>query len=207
MKKGDKKMEHINMTETYKSFARIWTMFNTLKKARFTDEAWAACVAEADEIGVNNSSFIQHVICEVITEAERESKMPPEERKNAYKAAAEAFNGAWTLLKTLIECDDREFSGAGIRLLEAYEKKNGSTSFAVKMGTEVYKTACIEKNSTGSFFAEAMDFYDKYSGGISSVNETAAAVDAEKLLNRHPEYTLHVMEMVSGLKRLMGKAA
>ena len=189
----------MDLTETYRTFSRIWKMFNDVKKAGYTDSAWEACVAEADEIG-KDDSFLQEIVCAVVFEAEEESKIGnPDARKIAYKAAADAYNKAWSLLKQLVECED--FSNKGIRLLEQYETAMKNSTFSLKLGKTIYGEICREKSGDGMFVMDIMDFYQAYKDGISDANMEKACRDAELIINARPAYTLHVLDMIESLKQ------
>lgn len=192
----------MELNKIHESYSRIWAMFNTLRRAGFTSEAWEACVNESHTIGTQGGEMAQGIILAVISEAESEAKMSPEDRKAAYKTAAAAFNGSWELLKNLTETDD--FSTKGIQLLAEYDRKFPESKFAETLGNVVYKEACGRVKD--DFISVALNFYEKYRDGITGDNKAAAFKDAERIINVNPEYTLHVMELLSGLQKTGEKA-
>lgn len=192
-----------DMENKYEIFGRIWGMFNKVRKTGYTDSGWKACVEEADEIGGNADAFIQDLICVVVSEAERQSKMDDlKKRRAAYEISGSAFRAAWPLYKNLMECKaGKEFSEEGIRYLGDFLGQYQDRTFPSKLGNVIYREACRVKSGNGGLIPDLLVFYNKYAGRITDNNRVAAYEDAELLLNARPEYTLHIMGMLNDLQK------
>ena len=191
------------MEEKYLTFARIWGIFNDVRRAGYSDAGWDEFVKEADEIGGNADRFIQDVICCIASEAERQSRMDDlKQRKAAYITSAGAFSKSWELYKLLMECQPgKEFSEKGIDYLAEYLNGFKDKYFPTKLGNTVFQEVCRVKNGKGSTIPEMMTFYCKYADGIDENNKVSAYEEAEVLMNARPEYTLHIMSMLRGLQK------
>lgn len=185
-----------NRKKVHDVFARIWRMFNNVRKDN-SDASWERCVNEAGMISKENPEpMYEKILLAVIKEAEEESKLQaPEEKAARYKAAAKAFNEAWGLYESLMDCLD-------VNAIAAY-CHNNTNEMARKLAAAVYEAACGMRNTKGTFAETAYAFYEKYQDGIKA----EALAEAEGIMVRYPEYTLQILNLYEGLKKTVAYKA
>ena len=145
-----------------------------------------------------DNEFYEKIILIVIKEADRESKLDQNTVRMEYKKAGKAFQEAWTMFEQFVDNID-SFETEGMKVLAEYNKQN-PCRFAAEFGSVIYEAVCKETKASGSFMNAAYSFYEKYKTGIDEANAGKALAEAEQIINAHPEYMLHMMNMYSDLK-------
>lgn len=188
----------LNKKETHEVFGKVWKEFNKVRKNN-TDDGWSECVKNVDELhNKYDNEFYEQIILIVIKEADRESKLDQNTARMEYKKAGKAFQEAWTMFEQFVDNID-SFETDGMKVLEEYNKQN-PCRFAAEFGSVIYEAVCKETKASGSFMNAAYSFYEKYKAGIDEANAGKALAEAEQIINAHPEYMLHMMNMYSDLK-------
>lgn len=191
----------LNKEVEHKIFGKCWKMLNTVRKNQ-TDTGWEKCVNEAHEISesiAEYKKFHEKLVLATIEEAETEEKNKNAKEKSAsYKNAGAAFNAAWEMFARFIDNPD-EFKKSGMDILAEYNKTY-SGRFAKKLGAAIYEVVCAENNCKGTFMKDAYTFYQEFKNGITSDIESDAYAKAERIIDKHPEHMLQMMEMCAELK-------
>lgn len=189
----------LNKKETHEVFGKVWKEFNKVRKNN-TDDGWSECVKNVDELhNKYDNEFYEKIILIVIKEADRESKLDQNTARMEYKKAGKAFQEAWTMFEQFVDNID-SFETEGMKVLAEYNKQN-PCRFAAEFGSVIYEAVCKETKASGSFMNAAYSFYEKYKTGIDETNAGKALAEAEQIINAHPEYMLHMMNMYSDLAK------
>lgn len=184
----------LNKEKAHEVFGEIWTMFNNVRRDN-SDEGWSRCVEEADRIHLENpDNLYEKILLAVVDEAEAEAKVQDTDERHArYKAAANAYQAVWKLFERLLNCLD-------VNSVVAYNQQF-TGAFATKLSSAVYEAACGGMKQKGSFAHDAYSFYEKFKNGISDEQTSDAYMQAECIIEMHPEYMLQMMDMYDDLRK------
>lgn len=188
-------MKNFNKDEAHKVFGEVWGLMNAVRKT-YSDDAWEQFVKGANEIHETyDNRFYDALLINITEESEAEFKIQDKkQRRVRYEETWKAYMEAWTLLETLLD----DFSNPK-EIIEKYNEQH-PCKFAANMGKAVYEVVSEYFNIPGSFMQVSYPFYQKYFSGINPDTEFEAYADAEKIIERHPEYMLQMMDMIASLK-------
>lgn len=197
MKEADVKN---NIEIVNKLFAECWEMFNEIRRDNWTDAGWSKMVEQSDYLvkKYGNNDFALYLVLAVVNEAEREYKLKPTDRAEAYKEAHTIFKAASITYNDMISscktCEDC------MSKIKEYTEAHNSR-FARQLSKTIYEEIYRLKRIDGSFVKEAFKFYQKYEPGILKDSTKKAYIEAENIIKVHPEFTTHMMQMFDVLKK------